>query len=512
VCGDSAKIAAVPDFPCSCPDASAVADRSPAVSAATPLSRWLLSSGADVGGRLLLQIGATVLFTQLLGAADFGYAALVAVYVNALSMIVTAPFEEALTQRRRVRKRHFAAALAAALLLAALLWTVVVLPLSLLLPLAGDAGEVFVGPAPLLLYGLILFADGPLSIYTAIARRQRRFGDIALGNLVGLAAGTAAGLGIALGGGGVWALLAVQPVARIVNLALVISRCPITVRPRWALAPLRQLSSFGGWYLGGRVLDGVSDALVQTLVTRLFGLDGNGYLNMAMRVIEPVRGAAAAIGHNLATAHFTRLQADPGHLGRGVQAAVVETALVLQPVFIGLALTTPMIIAVIGGPDWSAAGPVAVLLALAAAVGSASNFVHSGIAARGRADLGFLSCLIDLVLVAIFLLLLSPLGLIAIGLARLLSWLIDATWIVLLARRLLGLEVAPAARAMGRTSLASAGMAAAVLAVDRLLLPAGSPDSLRLVIAVGTGMAAYGVLIGQLQGPLARALLGRLRR
>lgn len=481
------------------------------MTAATPLLRWLLSSGADVVGRLLLQIGGTVLFTRLLDARDFGAAALIAVFVNMAVMIATAPFEEALTQRRHVRRAHFESALAAALGLAAVLWGLIaVLAASLPLPEPVAAERLWPAHTVVHLYALIVFVDAALAVHVGLARRQRRFHDIALGNLVGLVVGTVAGLAWAGAGGGAWSLLLVQPVARTVNLLLMVLRSPVRLLPRASLAPLRQLSGFGGWYLGGRLLEGLSDAAVQSLVTRQFGLDGNGYLNMAMRVIEPIRGATSAIGHNLAMARFARLQAAPDSLRLGVQQVVTETALVLQPVFVGLAVTAPLIIAVIGGPDWSAAGPIAVALALAAAVGSASNFVHSAVAARGRADLGFLSCLIEMAGVCLALVLLAPLGLVAIGLARLLAWLVDAAWIGWQARRLIGLPIRPLLASLATTGLASAAMAAVVIGTDRLL--AGRGEALRLAVAVAVGIAAYAPLAWFGRRPLALALLGRLRQ
>lgn len=477
------------------------------MASATPLLRWLLSSGADASGRMLLQVVGTVLFTRLLTVADFGLAALIAVYVGALSMVVTGLFEEAIAQRRIIRKAHLSAALAAVLLLAAVLW-LLVLAVS---PLQASVDGIAIGGlSPLALYALILFADGPLSIFTAAARRQRRFGDVALGNLAGLTFGTATGLLLAVAGAGVWSLLAVQPVARLVNLGVMIARCPVAIPPRLAWPPLRQLGGYGGWHMAGRMVEGAADALFQTLVTRHFGVEGNGYLNMAQRIIEPIRGATSAIGHNLSMAHFARAQAAPAALGGAVRQTIVETALVLQPVFLGLAAVGPLAILVIGGPDWTAAGPLAVTLALAAAVGSVSNFVHGGIAARGRADIGFAMCVLELLTSCGLLMLLAPFGLAAIGLARLLAWLIDAAVVLGIARRLLRVDLPVLLRGLLPTAATTAAMAIAVIAAQAML--SGVPALPRLLAAIGIGIAVYGGLVLRFQAALLAQLRSRLRR
>lgn len=479
----------------------------PVTRSATPLLRWLLSSGADAAGRLLLQVIGTVLFTRLLSVADFGTAALIAVYVAMPSMVVTGLFEEAIAQRRIVRKAHFSSALAVVLLLAVVLWLLVLLIAS---RLPGGEASTPGALSPMALYALILFADGPLSIFTAAARRQRRFGDIALGNLAGLLVGTSTGLLLAWGGAGVWALLSVQPTARLINLGVMVARCPVAIRPRLRGSALRELGGYSGWHMGGRIVEGIADALFQTVVTRHFGIEGNGYLNMAQRVIEPIRGATAAIGHNLSMTHFARAQSQPAALGVAVRQTIVESALLLQPVFIGIAAVAPLTIVVIGGPQWTAAGPIAVMLGLAAAVGSVGNFVHGGIAARGRADIGFACCVLELLSSCGLLMLLTPLGLVAIGLARLLAWLLDTGVILLIARRLLCFDLPALARALLPIVATAVAMAAAVGPVQAMR--PDWPAPLRLALAIAVGVAVYGGLVLRFQWPLLMQLRSRLRR
>lgn len=472
---------------------------------ASPLLRWLTLSGVDAVGRVLLQVFATVLFARLLEPEVFGLAALMAVYVNSLSTVVSALFEEALAQRLRVRKHHFSAALTLTLLCAAVLYAGVVL-LAALFP--KDEGTAAAAMSLAVYYALILFSDGPLSVFTAIARRQRRFADIALGNLLGLSVGTALGLALAFAGVGAWSLLAVPFTARFVNLVTVIWRSPVSVRPTLRIAPGFDLLGFGGMTVITRLVSSLRDIVFQTFVTRYFGLEGNGFFNMAMRIVEPIRGVTGSIGHNIAIAYYSRLQADPDKLRNAVRQTIADTALLLQPVFIGLALTAPTILLVIAGPQWSPSAPVAILLALFAAVGSATAFLHNGLLASGRADIGLGFSVLELVSTAACLVLFAPLGLVAIGLGRLLPALLDAAAVLAASRRIYGITMRAVLKPLISVSLCTGLMSIAVLGLQQVthtLAPA-----LRLVLEILCGVLVYVLLIWILHGASLRSMLGRL--
>ena len=74
--------------------------------------KWLSSSLADAVGRILLKLVTTVVFAYWLSPEIFGRASLTIVIVSLLAIVVTAPFEESLVQRRVISRSQFAGALA----------------------------------------------------------------------------------------------------------------------------------------------------------------------------------------------------------------------------------------------------------------------------------------------------------------------------------------------------------------------------------------------------------------
>ncbi|MAA74426.1 MAG: hypothetical protein CMN28_06950 [Salinisphaeraceae bacterium] len=472
----------------------------------TRLLNWIVSLGSDAVGRFALQLGSTIVFARLLAPEQFGQAALVVVIMAVLSIIVTAPFEEGLVQQRRVRRMHFSAALGALLLLALLLY-------GLTAALALTVGEWLFGAAgigPLIAgFGLILLAEGPYAVFCAAARRRRRFGSIAAANFAGLLLGTVVGIGLALSGVGVWSLLAVRVVSRYVSAVWIAVAAGYRIFPAWSPRHLRSSARFAGWYFADRCTTNLTDAVFQALVTSLLGLAANGYLNMAMRIVEPIRGASGAISHNLAMAYFTRLQDTPARLRDSLEAAMQHTCLILFPIFVGLAAVSGTLIILLAGEQWQPAVPVAVLLALSAALISPTEFVHTAVTARGRAELGFATSLTGLVVTIVSVAALAPLGVIAAGWSRLLYYGGDAAWGVGLAAGLFGIPTLRFARLLWRLVAAATVMGLLVWWLPGLL-PPDLPRLGVLAAQVGAGALTYGLLVAVLVPDLVRQTLSQL--
>ncbi|MEC9408459.1 MAG: oligosaccharide flippase family protein [Pseudomonadota bacterium] len=463
----------------------------------TRLSRWLLYLGGDALGRFVLQVGSTIVFARLLEEEAFGRSALTIAWIQVLAILVCAPFEEGLVQRRLVRKAHFNACLAAAMTLTGV-FVVVLTALVVFVPRGtGHWAQIAV---PLLVFSGILFAEGPVAIYTAAARRTRRFRLIASGNILGLTLGTGTGLWLAVEGAGLWSLLAVRMVARFVLAGWLGWRLRIRFVPGWSWRRLSELRHFAGWHTADRGLTVLSDAVFQSLVTGWLGAAANGYLNMATRIIEPIRGMTGSASHNIAMTQFSRLQSARDELRSAMGQAVALTSLILVPVFLGLAATSDTLVQILAGPDWAPAVSIAMLFGLATAIQAPFEFVHTAAAARGRADLGFYTSVFNLIVLVLAIWSLSGWGVVAIGLARLAYYLADTACALLIARGLFGARLSD----LGR-GLAPALLCGTVMAGMTAWLPAALPPGLPWVAVLAAQVAFGAGVFGGMIVVLARA-------
>ena len=451
---------------------------------------WISFSSADAAGRIALKVFSTILFARWLTPEMFGQASLTIVIVSVLAVLVSAPFEEALTQRKVISGRHFSSSLSLVLLLAAVIClTTAVFDVSVSF-VSDDASQILVLVG---WFSLILFIQGPISIYTAMARRHRAFERIAWSNLGGEVLGTTVGLVLAVFGFGVWSLLAVRLVARSATLAGLMTGAPIWIRPGLSRAHVRDLSAFAGLFFAVRCVNTLSDAVFQGLVARYFGLAGAGYLNMALRIIEPVRGATGSMGHNLSMSIFMRVQDASHRLRDSVERAMEGTSLLLLPIFVGLAAIGPTAIEVIAGPGWATSGPLVTALALAAAITSATNFQASAFAAKGRADLCLAAVSIEFVMMIVALVLLSGWGLVAVGLARVVSNLVEAAYVARVSGRELGIGPLRTLRLAGPIATTACVMGLCVVAIGQLGWLQSSA-LLRLTAQIACGAVVYTLL------------------
>ncbi|MBO9469077.1 oligosaccharide flippase family protein [Endozoicomonas sp. G2_2] len=473
--------------------------------------KWLSSSLADALGRILLKVATTVVFAHWLSPMVFGRASLTIVIVSLLAIFVTAPFEESLVQRRLISRVHFSGALAVVLAVSVALMAATGVAAVWITEVCPPGSETVTLAWLVAGFSPILLAHAGVAIFTAMARRHQAFARIAWSNLVGDVTGTIAGLLLVFSGVGVWSLLAVRLVSRFVTLIWLVVDSPVRIAPGWSPGRLGELSDVAGWFFVARCVDKASDAVFQGLVARLFGLEGAGYLNMALRIIEPVRGPTASVSHNIAMSFFVRAQHAPERLRAAVASTVSHTALVLMPVFLGLAVCAPTLIALLGGAKWTAAGPIAAGLALACVIGATTHFLMTALASRGQARLCCLALTWELIWMAVALIALHPLSWPAIGIARIVSACALGGFYLAVARPVLGIDRLSFVRSVVPSLINASIMAVAVFGVGELTLLADS-SVLRLIAQVAAGVMVYGGLALAFQRALLYSILDVLRR
>lgn len=466
---------------------------------------WAAISGAEVVARLLLQVVTTAVLARLLDPEAFGLSALALTLVTIFGVFTAVPFEEALAQRRTIRGAHFRAALAASWL-GGLGFLIVSAVAGLLIDRAFDTrGMAIVLPVATLL----LFPNTVVVLGTAVARRRRDFNAIAIASLVGNAAGSAVAIAIGVLGGGIWALIAFRAVAVLVQAVALMALLRFGLRPLWSMPHLRDLSHFAWFVLWDRLVDNLVYLIFNYLVGGVFGLAVLGHFNMAMRVIEPIRGAVIAIGHNLSFSVFLPHAHDRPRLAQDVRGASRRLTTMTAPAFLGLAAVAPLLIPVFAGPGWEEAIPMTQLLAVGSALYCATQLVMTGLSAAGEPQHMPRRGIARLAVVTISLVALSGLGAMSVGVSRLMADLSDALIALHLSASRFGLGRLRLAADLARPLAVSAAMAGVVLAAGPpLARMVGNLGALSVSVALGG--AVYVLLLALLDRSAFSALKGDL--
>lgn len=474
---------------------------------ARPVRLWVGIAAAEAAGRLALQVCVTAFLARMLVPEEFGSAALVLTIMALLAVCVETPFEEALSQRRVLRRRDLEAALAASFV-AAFVGIAVAAGF-------GQAAAAIFEHADFALIlpvaSLILLAHAPLAIAIAVARRRRAFGHINLANFLGHCFGAAAAIAAAYAGWGIWALICFRIVVVVVCAISLSISMRLNIVPRWNRQRIAGFASFARMILAARLVENLIYLVFNFLVGHTFGLGVLGYVNMAMRIVEPVRGAVAAIGHNISFAFFMAARGDGERMIAVIREGSRQSGLLSAPIFMGIAAVSPVLIPALAGPGWDMAAPIAALLAMGGMFLMPSQIVAAALSVDGKPEyvlyaslVGFASLVSALALVA-----LAGLGPVAVGATRLMADVAQSIAIIGLGCAATGLSRRALLRDVAVPWGAACGMASVVMAMH-LALPPSIPPFIVLAILVATGVLAYGGVLFVVARPRLFGLIGAM--
>ena len=280
------------------------------------------------------------------------------------------------------------------------------------------------------------------------------------------------------------------------------------VRPRWHGDRFREIFRFSWLNLADVSLGAATAALMSFVVNAHFGTVVLGQINIAMRIVEPLRLLIGGVGHNIVFSLLARMQADPARLGRSAAEMVAGIASLVVPAFLGIAACAPVLLPLLVGPGWEAAVPLAQALSLAAAISVPFGFLYTGFSALGRPENGVAGACLGLAVLMIGLQLARgwPVG-VGIGGAIVAGAAAEAGLAVILLLRLVGRDAGEALGRAARVWIASGLMAGLLwLAYPQ---PA-DPSAPRLAAIVASGLVAYPVLLLVICRPCFRNLRAAL--
>jgi O-antigen/teichoic acid export membrane protein len=364
---------------------------------------WIGASAADAGMRLAAQMLTTIIVARLLSPEDFGVALMVLSVVAIFGTLIGQPVEEAMAQRHHMTLAHVRASLfvSLALTLAALL----------LAPLVGFALTRGTGDPRIgfwfLVAAIFLIGEGPGAVARALARRHRRFVRLSICQSASVVIASGVALATASLSPGVFVLILQRMLPSVLFplLALALAfagrgrrRPSPFVWPAWHAARFRDLLRFSWLHLATLSVGAVTPAALAYTINAMFGTATLGQLNIALRIVDPLRQLIGGIGHNLVVSMLYRMQSAPAGLVTAAAEIVASVGILAVPAFLGLAVCAPVLLPLLVGPGWEEAVPLSRALCLGAVVYVPFGFLYSGFSALGRPEYSLIGDFLHLVL------------------------------------------------------------------------------------------------------------------
>ncbi|HEU5262480.1 MAG TPA: lipopolysaccharide biosynthesis protein [Gemmatimonadales bacterium] len=302
------------------------------------------------GAHGVLQLVVLAVMARLLSAADFGVVSAALVVIGFSHIFSQLGFGPALVQRPTLEQRHLDTAFSASVLFGALLGASIWI--------AAPAAAEFLrieGVRPVLralawsfpLQGLGVAAD-------SLLRRELRFRWLANLDVAvyGLGYG-AVGIGLALAGWGVWALVGAYMAQTLLRSAILLVKRPPSLRRPLEIRAFRDLLYFGGGFTVARAANYVAVQGDNLVVGRYLGPQALGFFGRAHSLMAaPAYGFGTVLDQVLFPA-MAKVQHEPARLQTAYRRGVALIALLTLAPSAAIILLGPEVIEVVLGPRWA---------------------------------------------------------------------------------------------------------------------------------------------------------------
>jgi O-antigen/teichoic acid export membrane protein len=445
--------------------------------------RW---GTVDQGVQTVVRFAVLIVLTRLLRPHDFGLMGIVLLVVGLAPILVGLGMSEGLVQRRQIEPRHIAVAFTVTFFSGVGLAVLVAAT-------AGLVARLFSEPrvTPLLVVASVVFlAHGAEQTPNDTLLRAMHFREYHVSSTIATLASAVVAVALAAAGAGVWSLVAMAVTEAVVATALAWA---FAVRARvwrpgmaWDRPTARELTGFGAYVTGGRVLAygrGNGDNFV---VAEALGATALGYYALGYRMLlTPVAKVSAVMGATAFSA-FAAVQHDIERVAAGLSQANRYMAVVCFPVTAGVAVAAPLLVPVVFGARWLPAVHTVQILALAGPCLCITSLDDAMFRAVGRPAWSLRLGLLDLAFAVPAFVIGSHFGIAGVATGVVIAGYVMVCVQLWVRRQLLGQSVAAQLRPLVPIAIATAVMALATLAARQAVTGRlDDPAALAVVVAVG---------------------------
>lgn len=467
----------------------------------------LLSQVATQASRL----GVSIILARLLTPSDFGIVAAGMVVMVVAWQLTDLGTSAVVIQRDVIGDRLVSSLFGFNLLLGATLSAATVAVAS---PLAAALGEPQAAPAIRLL-AAVSFLGALGNMHHALLRRTMQFGRLATINVANAVVNGVVGVGLAVAGAGIWALVGGTVAGVAVSTVAAWRFEPWRPSAAFSVGELRGVARFSVNFFWSNALAVVFSQLDKVIISRMLGSAPLGTYTIAQRtVMSPVNTVSGTVS-TVAFSAFSRGQDNPALLRAGATRAAGVVALMVLPAMVGLAVLADHAVVVVYGARWEAAIPVIQVLAPVAAVQALSCVTASVMLAMGRSDWLYRWALAYCLAGAAAMVVSARWGLVGVSLGLAVVVAVLTPFEMRMALRLVGMPLRDYLGSLVPHVLITAVMAAAAWSAAAAAGALGGPPAVRLLAGVLVGVGVHGGLMWRVGVPAvddARRVLGRWGR
>ena len=435
----------------------------------------------------LVRVAFAFVLARLLVPEDFGLAGMALTVSSFVLVFSDLALGSAIVQRQRLTEAHISTAFWVCVA-SGTFFTVVGIAVS------GVAAAAFNEPAVRDLFAamsLSFLITSLGAIQAALLMREMNFKALELRNISGTLAGGAVGVGIAIGGGGAWAIVAQQ--LTFATVSTVLLWLSTKWRPQLQVSGecLRELGGYSVQVLGNQAAYVGQETTTVLLIGRLLGPTSLGLYTFANNVVlTPIRRISLPLGQILFPA-FSRRQDDPERIAEMWLKALALSAAVMLPALAGLAIVAPEFVSLTLGDKWSSLAPLIQILVWMAAVRALQGPTTAVVLAIGRPDLLLKFSIVSFVLACASILIGATWGIEGVAVVMTASAILFSVVWTYLVGRTIGVSFKAYRSALSGILQATIVMVLSTWAVRQVTLTIGNSEALTFLSTVATGALVY---------------------
>lgn len=335
------------------------------------------------GGNAVVQMAVQVVMARLLAPEEFGALAIMLVFVNLGNVVVQSGLNTALIQAPEVDDEDFSTVFWMSLAVSVVLYAIIFI-------CAPAIAAFYTMPEliwPLRALAVLFMVNALNSVQVARVTRDLEMVKVFRSTMVSVVVSAALGIGSALAGAGLWALVMQQISYQAASCVVLFPQ--VDWRPRLVFRADRARSLFGfGWrLLASGLLEQGYQSLSDLIVGKRFSAASLGLVSQGKKYPMAVGNMLDGAIQPVMLSAVSRVQDDGTRVKRLVRRALKTSTFLIVPAMVAFACCAPSLVPALLGPQWEEAVPFLQVYCLVYALLPIHTTNLQALNGMGRSDL-----------------------------------------------------------------------------------------------------------------------------
>ena len=380
----------------------------------------------------------SIILARLLLPEDYGIIALVTVFITICNKIVVSGFATSLIQKKDADNLDFSTVFYFSLAVAVVLYT----GLFFSAPFIADFNSAESDPQLFIqvirVMGLNLFIIAVNSVQQAYVSRTMQFRKFFFSTIIGTVVSAVAGIGMAYGGYGVWALVAQNIILAVVNGIVLWFMVKWRPELKFSFKRLKTLYSYGWKIFVASMIKILYNDLRSLVIGKVYTAADLAFYNKAQSFPQLIDTNVEGTIDSVLFPAISKKQSSVDDMRAMLRRAIKTTSYVLMPLLAGLSAVAKPFIIILLTDKWAESIPLMQILAFSFMFAPVELENLQAIKAIGRSDVALKVEIIKKVAGVIILIVSIPFGVTAIAVGMVISTTLSAIINAIPNKKLLG--------------------------------------------------------------------------